>query len=133
MARTVSTMDTGDDESARRTNPNVSLYRLNSNRSSSSIFEDVEMAHEEVRCLLLDLIPPSIMANPCCESSSQDQSQRVCQPVSQLSLTGARALIRLPASLIMKRSLSNLLQPMIMAPPFAQFPVMDMQDIVLVT
>lgn len=27
------------------------LYRLNSNQSSSSVFEDVEMAHDEVRGL----------------------------------------------------------------------------------
>ena len=34
------------DEEARASQP--TLYRLNSNQSMSSIFEEVEMAHEEV-------------------------------------------------------------------------------------
>ena len=33
----------------RRRPPQQTLYRLDSNQSASSIFEDVEMAHEEVR------------------------------------------------------------------------------------
>lgn len=36
-------------------NPHPSLYRLNSNQSSSSVFEDVEMAQEEVRILLRNM------------------------------------------------------------------------------
>lgn len=36
----------GDGTSAA--NGSTTLYRLNSNQSSSSVFEDVEMAHEEV-------------------------------------------------------------------------------------
>lgn len=31
-----------------RGNGPATLYRLNSNQSSSSVFEDVEMAHDEV-------------------------------------------------------------------------------------
>lgn len=46
--------DPGQDhhDGHHRTNGRVSLYRVESNMSRSSIFEDVEMAHEEVRKLV---------------------------------------------------------------------------------
>jgi hypothetical protein len=37
----------GAGESQRRRN---GFYRLEANHSSASVFEDVEMAHDEVRC-----------------------------------------------------------------------------------
>lgn len=46
--------DPGQDhhDGHHRSNGRVSLYRVSSNMSRSSIFEDVEMAHEEVRKLI---------------------------------------------------------------------------------
>lgn len=41
-----------------RPNGRVSLYRISSNQSRSSIFEDVEMAHEEVR--IPQLLPSQV-------------------------------------------------------------------------
>lgn len=43
------TRDSG--ESLARPNGHATLYRLDSNQSHASIFEDVEMAHEEVTLL----------------------------------------------------------------------------------
>jgi cation-transporting ATPase 13A3/4/5 len=39
------------DEGGASANAPAALYRLNSNQSSSSVFEDVEMAHDEVPIL----------------------------------------------------------------------------------
>lgn len=44
-------VDEADEGGSR---PPAGLYRLDSNQSSTSIFEDVEMAHDEV-CLLSTL------------------------------------------------------------------------------
>ncbi len=41
--------------------PNHGLYRLNSNQSNASIFEDVEMAHDEVCMYHLQWFNPCIV------------------------------------------------------------------------
>lgn len=63
-------------------NSNATLRRLNSNRSSFGVIEDVEMAHEEVgaypRCAcpsILLLISPS-----CTRAPSRRVYQRACLP-----------------------------------------------------
>jgi hypothetical protein len=43
-----------DDWSHARNGSSRGFYRHNSNHSSASIFEDVEMAHDEVGCLWVD-------------------------------------------------------------------------------
>jgi hypothetical protein len=56
------------DEGGASANGPAALYRLNSNQSSSSVFEDVEMAHDEV---------PHRIDHPA-YSSTQVQSPRAC-------------------------------------------------------
>jgi hypothetical protein len=62
--------------------PGLGLYRLDSNHSSSSIFEDVEMAHDEV-CLTVCGVSQSV-ANIYC-SSTLVRLQRAFPAVSQPS------------------------------------------------
>ncbi len=79
------TRQSGQMPSSRANGHGRGLYRLNSNQSSSSIFEDVEMAHEEVghRHLLIrtDILTARLI------SSIRDLLLRVSQPVSLPSLT----------------------------------------------
>lgn len=47
--------DFGVEDEAHQGQAGASLYRMDSNLSSASIFEDVEMAHDEV-CLLVNYL-----------------------------------------------------------------------------
>lgn len=83
-------------------NARRSLYRMSSNQSRSSIFEDVEMAHEEVmmKYTRTSRIHSTVDANYNFLSFSLDLSPKVFPPVYRLSPIEDLAPIRLPASLI---------------------------------
>ena len=82
-------------------NARRSLYRMSSNQSRSSIFEDVEMAHEEVRMKYTKAsrIHPAVDTNYNFFSFSPDLSPKVFPPVYPLSPIEDLAPIRPPASL----------------------------------
>ena len=89
--------------------PGLGLYRLNSNQSSSSIFEDVEMAHDEVSLAVCGVSQP--LAN-IYRSSTPVRLQRVCPAVSQPSRIDAEpAPIPRQASHSMTTKRSRSLKP----------------------
>lgn len=54
-----------DDRPQTRNSSGRGFYRHNSNHSSASIFEDVEMAHDEVGCLWMELNGVYTAAGSC--------------------------------------------------------------------
>lgn len=83
------------------------LYRLDSNHSVSSIFKDVEMAHEEVSAPILPPQTVNLQLTYPPLSCSQDQWQRACRQVSlPFHIDGAERIPRL-ASHTMTRKLKT--------------------------